>query len=123
MFCERLKALRKDARKTQNDVATHLQVRRSTYGEYERGKIVPPYDKIKSLAEYFEVTVEYLMEDEKEPVDVSKALNGIVHELEDKNSNVEVDGQTLNRQSRDLAIDAINSTIKLIDMLIQRERS
>ena len=123
MFCERLKQLRKDARKTQNDVATHLQIRRSTYGEYERGKIVPPYDKIKSLAEYFEVTVEHLMEDEKEPVDVSKALNGIVHELEDKNSNVEVDGQTLNRQSRDLAIDAINSTIKLIDMLIQRERS
>lgn len=122
MFSNKLKALRKDARKTQNDVATYLEVRRSTYGEYERGKIVPPYDKIKALADYFEVTVEYLMEDEKEPVDVSKALNGIIHELKDKDSKPTIDGQTLNRQSRDLAISAIDSAIKLIDMMIQRER-
>ena len=122
MFCDQLKALRKDARKTQNDVATYLEVRRSTYGEYERGKITPPYDKIKALADYFEVTVEYLMEDEKEPVDVSKALNGIIHELKDKNSKLTIDGQILNRQSRDLAISAIDSAIKLIDILIQRER-
>lgn len=123
MFCDQLKQLRKDARKTQNEVAAYLHVRRSTYGEYERGKITPPYDKIKALAEYFEVTVEYLMENEKEPVDISKALIGIVHELEDKNSKAKIDGQALNKHSRDFAIDAINGAIKLIEMMIQRERS
>lgn len=124
MFCERLKQLRKDARKTQNDVATYLQIRRSTYGEYERGKIVPPYDKIKALADYFEVTVDYLMEDEeKEPVDVCKFLKWLLHELKDKNSKIEIDGNALTKESRDFAIGAIDSAIKLIDMLIQRERS
>lgn len=123
MFCDQLKQLRKDARKTQNEVAAYLHVRRSTYGEYERGKITPPYDKIKALAEYFDVTVDYLMEEEKEPVDVCKALNGIVHELEDKNSKPTIGGQLLKGQSRDLTIDAINNTIKLIEMLLQRERS
>lgn len=123
MFCDKLKELRKDARKTQNEVATYLHVRRSTYGEYERGKITPPYDKIKALAEYFEVTIEHLMEDEKEPIDVSKTLNCLIHELGDEKSNVKIDGHRINKQSRDLAINAINSAIKLIEIMIKNERT
>lgn len=122
MFAQRLKELRKDARKTQNDVAEYLEIRRSTYGEYERGKITPPYDKIKALSDYFGVTVEYLMEDKKQTVDVCKVLNGIVNELVNEHSKPTIGGHTLKGKSKDLTIEAINNTIKLIELMLQRER-
>lgn len=60
-FSERLKELRKDQRKTQDELSKVLNVRRSTYGEYERGKIRPPAEKIFKLAEYFNVSIDYLI--------------------------------------------------------------
>ena len=50
VFSKRLKALRKDREKTQEDMSKLLNIQRSTYGEYERGKIMPPVEKIKILA-------------------------------------------------------------------------
>ena len=52
MFTLRLKELRKEADKTQEEMAKAIGVRRATYGEYERGNILPPITKIKKIAEY-----------------------------------------------------------------------
>lgn len=60
-FSERLKELRKDQQKTQDELSKVLNVRRSTYGEYERGKIRPPAEKIFKLAKYFNVSIDYLI--------------------------------------------------------------
>lgn len=61
MFATRLKVFRKDKGKTQADMAIWLGVLRSTYGEYEREIITPQMDKIKTLDDYFGVSVDYLM--------------------------------------------------------------
>ena len=37
IFHTRLKALRTEKKKTQEEMAKELQIKRSTYGEYERG--------------------------------------------------------------------------------------
>lgn len=44
-FCDRMKRLRNESGKTQGEMAELLGVQRSTYGEYERGKIMPPVEK------------------------------------------------------------------------------
>lgn len=49
-FKKKLKRLRTDVDKTQEEMAKLLGVKRSTYGEYERGKIMPPVDKIEQIA-------------------------------------------------------------------------
>lgn len=49
-FRMRLKQLRLDSGKTQDDMAKTLNIKRSTYGEYERGKNMPPVDKIEQIA-------------------------------------------------------------------------
>jgi transcriptional regulator with XRE-family HTH domain len=58
---ERLKELRKEKGVTQNEVATPLGVDRSTYGKYETGDSIPDIDKLMWLAEYFDVSVDYLL--------------------------------------------------------------
>ena len=126
MFSSRIKALRKEKKKTQNDLATYLNVRRSTYGEYERGIITPPYDKIKAIADYFEVSVDYLMgntdskEFKTESIDVSETLCAMVEELEDENSTININGHKLNKASRELLILSLENDIKLVDVMMKK---
>ncbi len=46
---------------TQKDVADFLGVDRTTYGKYETGDSEPTFDTICKLADFFNVSVEYLM--------------------------------------------------------------
>lgn len=61
VFPVRLKALRTVSGKTQEEIANLLNIKRSTYGEYERGKITPPVEKIKQLADILKTTPQYLL--------------------------------------------------------------
>lgn len=60
-FRVRLRKLRLEAGKKQDEIAQQLGVNRSTYGEYERGKIMPPIDKLEQLARLFGVSPASLM--------------------------------------------------------------
>lgn len=58
---KRLKELRTLKKLTQTDVANVLGVERSTYGKYETGDSSPDYEKLIQLAEFFDVSVDYLL--------------------------------------------------------------
>ena len=133
MFATRLKSLRKDKSKTQADMANMLDVRRSTYGEYERGIIPPPMDKLKTLADYFGVSVDYLMghtnfktheeRQEKDAMDVSKNLKIILEYLEDNQSALTFDGETLGKDSREILISNIQNGLKMANIINGNRRS
>lgn len=61
VFTERLKSLRNEKNVTQKTLADYCGIDQTTYAPYETGGNVPPVDRIKMLAEYFGVTVDYLM--------------------------------------------------------------
>lgn len=61
MFGERLKFLRKKASMTQSELAKLLNVVPSTIGMYESGKSDPDSSTIVSLADFFNVTTDYLL--------------------------------------------------------------
>ena len=61
MIGERLYDLRKDANLTQDELADILKINKHSISSYERGKSEPP-DEIKiMIAEYFGVSVDYLL--------------------------------------------------------------
>lgn len=58
---ERLYDLRKDAGLTQDELAEILQINKHSISSYERNRSEPP-DEIKiAIAQYFHVTVDYLL--------------------------------------------------------------
>lgn len=76
----RLKELRQNKKLRQRDVAEFLNCSTPVYCRYETGEREPPFDIIKKLADYYGVTVDYLMgadteqasgpaDDEKAPAD------------------------------------------------------
>lgn len=80
-FRKRLKRLRMDAGKTQDDMAKALKVKRSTYGEYERGKIMPPVDKIEQMADVLLVSPHYLLGWDTPVVEENTAASGMADKI------------------------------------------
>ena len=132
MFSVRLKAMRKDRKERQEDIAKLLKVQRTTVGEYERGNIVPPIDKIKILADHFEVSVDYLMgntnfrtheeRQEQNALDVCKSLKAILDDLENQQALLIFNGEALDQDSRDILISNIQNGLKMVNIL-NHERS
>lgn len=46
---------------TQKDIADFLGIERTTYGKYETGSSEPNFETICKLADFFNVSIEYLM--------------------------------------------------------------
>ena len=60
-FASRLKELRKTKGKTQKQMAEFLGLNERTFRQYEAGEVDPPSSKATKLAEYFGVSVDYLL--------------------------------------------------------------
>ena len=56
-----LKERRKSKGLTQYDASRIIGVARTTYADYENGKIQPPIDKIRKICEWLDVPLEKLM--------------------------------------------------------------
>lgn len=71
-FSNRLIALRKEHRMTQTDLAKMLGKQRSTVSGYETGGKEPDFDSLCTLADHFEVSIDYLLgrDDERRHADV-----------------------------------------------------
>lgn len=62
---QRLKEQRVLHKKTQEEIAALLDISRANYGYYENGKNLPPIDKVLTLANYYNVSLDYFVGNEK----------------------------------------------------------
>jgi transcriptional regulator with XRE-family HTH domain len=61
MLADRLKQLRIRKKKNQEDIAKILGITRQAYGHYENGNRQPDYEALKKLADYYEVSIDFLL--------------------------------------------------------------
>lgn len=57
----RIKSLRQDRNMTQRDLANALHIANTTLSQYESGQRVPSDDVKMQIANYFDVTIDYLL--------------------------------------------------------------
>lgn len=72
----RLKEIRKTAKLTQNDIANVLGTTREAYGMYESGKRQISLKVLDDLAQYYNVSIDYLVgrvDSEKEEMELLEA--------------------------------------------------
>lgn len=69
MFSIRVRDLREDKDLKQKDLADYLQVHQTTYSDYELGRLNIPVSVLHKLADFYGVSVDYLLgrTDVKEP--------------------------------------------------------
>lgn len=61
MLGERLIKLRKSRKLTQQQIADKLHLSRGTYAQYEIDRRVPEYATLEKMADFFEVSIDYLV--------------------------------------------------------------
>ncbi len=62
----RIRALREDADLTQKEIASYLHCDQSLYSKYERGERMLPLDLAVKLAQFYQVSLDYLVGLKKE---------------------------------------------------------
>ena len=57
----RLKELREDNDIKQKDIAQYLHIKQNTYSQYENGQRQLPIDTLIKLAQYYNVSTDYIL--------------------------------------------------------------
>lgn len=124
-FPERLKKLRKEKNLYQKELAEILGVSRPTISQYEAGTRRPDNETLEKLADYFKVSIDYLLgrTDERSPVDKIKSAISDDQELMsfwDELSKRD-DLRILLKQSKDLDPKHIRELLRHIKMIQEEE--
>lgn len=61
MRFENIRNLREDQDKLQIELAAYLNVKQTTYSKYELGKINIPVEVLIKLADFYDVSIDYLV--------------------------------------------------------------
>lgn len=61
VFAEQLKTLRKINGLTQKELAEKLKIKQNSYSDWENGKSEPNIEMLVRIADYFDVSLDYLM--------------------------------------------------------------
>ena len=114
-FNERLRFLREQRGLSQAEVARRLNIHRITYGQYEQGKRHPDFATLIRIANFYEVSLDYLLgrEETDATVDIKEAL-------ENKAKRATWGGQELSETQRE-KLKTIFSVIR--DELLHREET
>jgi len=64
MFGKKLKELRLKNELTQQKLAEELNTVQTTYSGWEKDKREPSYEKLKTIANYFNVSIDYLLDND-----------------------------------------------------------
>ncbi len=69
MNINRLREIREDKDLLQKDVAQYLGIKQQQYSEYELGSVLISIEKLNKLADFYDVSIDYLVgrTDERKP--------------------------------------------------------
>ena len=113
-----LKECRKNKGLTQYDASKIIGVARTTYADYENGKIQPPIDKIRKICDWLDLPLEKLMNIEYADYSELDHKPEIVNALDDIAS--EIKSLSLEKQEKSLIINLLDY---IAQNYIKREKS
>ncbi len=61
LFSDNLRYLRESRKESQQQTAESLEIKRSRFEPYESGKVEPPYDILKKISRYYNISIDLLL--------------------------------------------------------------
>lgn len=72
---ENLKHLRKLFEMTQQQAADEFEIKKSTYAAYEEGRSIPPYNTIRKISDFYNLTIDILISKDLTKSNVKNYIN------------------------------------------------
>lgn len=115
MLNDRIAALRKEKQLSQEQLADVLNTSRQSISKWERGEAYPDLEKLKDLAMFFDVSIDYHFDYDVQDNSVKSFIERIMTNLANKTFNITIDEIKLivskNSNNFDLLIATINYLI------------
>lgn len=123
--------LRDEMRVRDSDVSKSTGITKSTFSDWKSGRSTPKQDKLQKIADYFGVSLEYLMTgkevESKEPQlkpkderDISKTLNETLAQL-DNQDNLMFDGEALDDETKELLKISLENALRTAKITAKRK--
>lgn len=134
-FGERLKRLRQDRNITQSELAAQLGVVPSAVGKYERiPNAYPSVDALIKIADFFGVSIDYLLRGTKVPPSVENNISGSLSNspfIQANHGGVVINGETGGNVLSPEAMELLHiyetlggrDRLKLLNYAVELERS
>lgn len=124
MLTKRLKSLRESKQLTQQELADKLNLSRVRYNNYETGKRSPDYDTLQVIANFYDVSIDYLLGNtdnpnseivltDKDEKDIAKTMQKLKEQLSN-DQGLMFDGDVLDEETAKLLLAAIEQQEKMI---------
>jgi transcriptional regulator with XRE-family HTH domain len=131
MLGDKIKNLRKEKGVTQQELANAVEVVQSTIGMIESGKKTGSPKTLKKIADFFDVTVDYLLANNeiKENVelskkaerDIAKDLERTLNELENSQDALMFSGEPLDDETRELLRISLENSMRLAKQIAKKK--
>ncbi|MEO4053414.1 helix-turn-helix transcriptional regulator [Solibacillus sp. CAU 1738] len=117
MFGKILAKLRKERKMSQYDLAEKMGFSRGQLANYEQGTRQPDFDTLQKLADYFDVSVDYLLgreiintaknnEISKEERDIAKRLKQFEEEIENS-GDLAFNGEPMSQEAKESLLESM----------------
>ena len=104
-FSDTLKSLRAQAQLSQTEFAKIIGVSRSCIGMYETGQREPDFETLETIADYFNVTMDYLLGKTNIPNEAAKKIVGNLPNNDKKTTTLVNVFTQLSEDGKDKVID------------------
>ena len=121
----RIKQLRKELGLLQSELASELGTTASNISNYENGKIKPPIDKIKAMAEIFNVPIDFLTgesdsrtfkDKEKRFIEVDNYIGELIRELERSENTFKYNGLPISGDAKEILKANLEHTLAILQL-------
>lgn len=117
--------LKEDKKCKDSDVAKATGITKSTFSDWKSGRSKPKGEKLRKIANYFDVTVEYLetgisssVLTTKDERDIAKDVNNIIAKLSDgENGPTLYEGQELSPESIELFREELDIALRRLKII------
>lgn len=108
---DKIKKLRFEKGYDQQDICDFLNIEQSTLSNYENNRRTPKLEMIVKMADFFEVTTDYLLDREieltkKDKIEIDEYLNQFENELLSQ-TGLMFDGEPMTQESKEKLIAAM----------------
>lgn len=136
IYCE----LRDKNEKKDADVAKATGITKSTFSDWKSGRSTPKQDKLQKIAEYFNVSVDYLMTGNtdtsinsstskfsnktslttKDEKDISKKVDDILSQLNNDEALM-FDGEPMNDETKELLRASLENSVRMAKITAKKK--
>ncbi len=115
-FSDKLKELREKNGIKQKDLAAALFMRQSSISDYENNRSSPNPETIKKIANYFNVSADYLLDiDKKEDTTLDSTIKDTLEELKKEDTLLFMKDGNIDEETARLIKIALKNAIKTVE--------